>query len=78
MRKADVNIEHSINEDASKLAVSKLNHRLDVIFEGGGKKKTEKLHRIGKMTTRERIAYLADRDSDFLEIGAFAGVSTSL
>src|ERR1700686_4651089 len=36
---------------------------------GGGSKKTEKQHRDGKLTARERIAQLLDRGSMFLEIG---------
>ena len=45
-------------------------HRLeDRIRGGGGQAKIEKQHREGKLTARERIAKLADRDSMFLEIG---------
>jgi len=36
---------------------------------GGGPGKIEKQHRAGKMTARERIAALLDKDSLFLEIG---------
>ena len=46
--------------------LSKLEARLR---EGGGKERVEKQHRAGKMTARERIAALVDRDSLFLEIG---------
>ncbi|MDB2622593.1 acyl-CoA carboxylase subunit beta, partial [Flavobacteriales bacterium] len=38
-----------------------------------GKKKIDKEHQKGKLTARERIEYLTDEQSDFLEIGAFAG-----
>ena len=37
--------------------------------EGGGAARIEKQHRAGKMTARERIAALLDRDAGFLEIG---------
>jgi 3-methylcrotonyl-CoA carboxylase beta subunit len=36
---------------------------------GGGPRKVEKQHRNGKLTARERIAHLIDRDAMFLEIG---------
>ncbi len=71
MKKIDIEI--SKNEDALKLAVAKTNHHLHKIYYGGGKSKIEKLHAKGKMTARERIDYLIDKDSKFLEIGAFAG-----
>ena len=37
--------------------------------EGGGRLKIEKQHKDGKLTARERIACLNDRDKMFLEIG---------
>jgi len=67
------NLEAEQNTDALKLAVSNLNRRLAQIHEGGGAKRTEKLHKEGKMTARERIEYLLDRDKPSIEIGAFAG-----
>ena len=41
----------------------------DKLREGGGAAKIEKQHRDGKLTARERIAKLIDRDSLFLEVG---------
>ena len=67
------NLEAEQNTDALKLAVSNLNRRLAQIHEGGGAKRTEKLHKEGKMTARERIEYLLDRDKPSIEVGAFAG-----
>ena len=61
------------NEDAMKLMVARMNRRLDVIKTGGGKKSIEKLHAKGKLTARERIELLIDKDSNFLELGAYAG-----
>lgn len=61
------------NEDYNKLLVSDLNQKLAKIKKGGGEKKIEKLHAEGKMTARERIAYLLDNELDAIEIGAFAG-----
>lgn len=61
------------NEDAMKLLVSNLNRKMDAVAQGGGKAKIEKHHAKGKMTARERIAFLLDKEADQLEIGAFAG-----
>ena len=49
------------------------NNRLEKIYEGGGKKAIAKQKEKGKLTARERISYLTDPDSPFIEIGAFAG-----
>jgi acetyl-CoA carboxylase carboxyltransferase component len=67
-----IDIEQSKNEDSMKLMIAKMNHRLEKIYQGGGEKKIAKQHKIGKMTARERINYLIDDDSTFLEVGAFA------
>ena len=61
------------NEDAMKLLVSNLNRKMDAVAQGGGKAKIEKHHAKGKMTARERITFLLDKEADQLEIGAFAG-----
>ncbi|MEI6412277.1 MAG: acyl-CoA carboxylase subunit beta [Bacteroidota bacterium] len=68
-----MSLELDQNIDAFKLAVSGLNRRLEQIYDGGGKKRIEKLHAEGKMTARERIEYLLDPGSDQIEVGAFAG-----
>ena len=56
-----------------KLLSSELNRKLQKAKQGGGEKKITLQHKKGKMTARERIAYLIDKDSYFLEIGALAG-----
>ena len=61
------------NEDYNKLLVTDLNKRLSQVKLGGGKPKIEKEHAKGKLTARERIAYLLDSKSKSIEIGAFAG-----
>src|SRR5215213_11426347 len=43
------------------------------IYEGGGQKAIAKQREKNKLTARERIDYLIDKNSDFIEIGAFAG-----
>ena len=40
---------------------------------GGGKKSIDRQHKKGRLTARERIARLLDPDTDFLEIGRWAG-----
>jgi acetyl-CoA carboxylase carboxyltransferase component len=49
------------------------NNRLQKVYEGGGKKAQAKQAEKGKLTARERIRYLIDKDTHFQEIGAFAG-----
>jgi len=60
-------------EDAFKMAISKVNSRLDKIHLGGGEKRIAKQHDKGKLTARERVEHLIDEGSYFFEIGAFAG-----
>src|SRR5206468_2880543 len=50
-----------------------VNKKLVKIHEGGGAKAAAKQKEKGKLTARERIDYLIDKESFFLEIGAFAG-----
>jgi acetyl-CoA carboxylase carboxyltransferase component len=68
-----MNLDFNKNEDAMKLAVSQMKQRHAQVSLGGGKKAIEKSREKGKMTPRERIQYLVDKDSVFTEIGAFAG-----
>ena len=68
-----MDIKFNKNEDHMKLLISEMKQRFNKIKLGGGKKRIEKLHSQGKLTARERIEYLIDDNSDFLEIGAFAG-----
>ena len=56
-----------------KQALVQLRNRYQKIAAGGGTKSIEKQHEKNKLTARERIDYLIDRDSSFYEIGAFAG-----
>jgi len=61
------------NEDHNKLLVSELKNRLAKIKLGGGQKRIDKQHSQGKLTARERIAYLLDPNKPSIEICAFAG-----
>lgn len=66
-------LEFNRNADVMRLAVSNLNQILSKIYLGGGKDKIAKQHEQGKMTARERIDYLLDKDKPRFEIGALAG-----
>ncbi|MCO5232002.1 MAG: acyl-CoA carboxylase subunit beta [Chitinophagales bacterium] len=66
-------LEYNKNEDAMKLAIYELKSKLKKVYLGGGEKKIESEHKKGKMTARERIDYLLDKESEFIEIGALAG-----
>ena len=68
-----MDIEFNSNEDFNKLALSELRKRLKKVKEGGGAKNLEKLHTQGKLSARERIDYLLDKNTPSIEIGAFAG-----
>src|SRR5690606_19785880 len=61
------------NEDYNKLLLSELRQKFAKVKLGGGEKRIEKLHSQGKMSARERIDYLFDKDAKSIEIGAFAG-----
>ena len=67
------NLDFNKNDDKMRLLISEMKRRYTEVALGGGKKKIEKQHAKGKLTARERIDYLKDKDADFLEIGAFAG-----
>ncbi|KRT13277.1 methylcrotonoyl-CoA carboxylase [Pedobacter ginsenosidimutans] len=66
-----MNIEFNKNEDVNKQLVYELKTRLKKIYLGGGEKNAAKQKEKGKLLARERIAYLIDKDTDFLEVGAF-------
>ncbi len=66
-----MNIEFNKNEDVNKQLVYELKTRLKKIYLGGGEKNAAKQKEKGKLLARERIAYLIDKGSDFLEVGVF-------
>src|SRR5690606_9605201 len=68
-----MNIEFNKNEDAMRLLAAQVKQKKAKIEEGGGKKALEKARLKGKMSPRERIEYLIDDGTDFLELGVFAG-----
>ncbi len=68
-----MDIQFNQREDKNKLQLSDLKRKLNEIYLGGGKKRIEKHKSNGKLTARERIDYLLDKNTDSIEIGAFAG-----
>ncbi|MBG9377248.1 acyl-CoA carboxylase subunit beta [Panacibacter sp. DH6] len=68
-----MNIEFNRNEDWMKILWSDARQKLDAIKLGGGKKSIEKQHEKNKLTARERVTYLCDKNRPVIEIGAFAG-----
>ena len=70
---AKENLDFNNNEDKMKLKISKMNNILHEIYKGGGEVKIKKHHEKGKLTARERIDALLDKNTDHIEIGAFAG-----
>ncbi len=68
-----MDINFNKNEDFNQLEISELKKKLLKVYKGGGEKNIEKHKAKGKLTARERIAYLFDAKSESIEIGAFAG-----
>jgi Acetyl-CoA carboxylase, carboxyltransferase component (subunits alpha and beta) len=68
-----MNLEFNRNEDLMKRALSEMRQRFAQVALGGGKKAIAKQKEKNKLTARERVDYLRDADTPFVEIGAFAG-----
>lgn len=62
----------TVNEAEFQRLLQHLANKTETVRLGGGKSRIAKEHEKGKLTARERIAYLTDADSEFLEIGQFA------
>ncbi len=67
-----MDITFNKNEDFNKQLLYELKTKLKKVEAGGGEKNAAKQHEKGKMLARERIHNLIDKESYFLEIGAFA------
>lgn len=66
-------LEFNKNDDSMRLMISDMKQRFAKEVElGGGQKAIDKARAKGKMTPRERIAYVIDKGSEFVEIGNFA------
>jgi len=68
-----MDIEFNKNEDTMRLLISQMEQRLQKIYLGGGNTRIEKLKEQGKMSARERVDFLLDKDTPRFEMGAFAG-----
>lgn len=66
-------LEFNKNDDAMRLKIKQLERELDKVYLGGGEKKIEKHHAKGKMTARERIDQLLDKETPRFEVAALAG-----
>jgi acetyl-CoA carboxylase carboxyltransferase component len=66
-----IDLEKSKNDDSMRLLISQMNRKLEKIYLGGGQKRIDKQHAEGKLTARERIDFLLDKNSKSIEIGAF-------
>jgi len=70
---AKQNLKFNKNEDVNKQAWDAVLAKLKTIEKGGGEKSAAKQKAKGKMLARERVNYLRDADSPWIEIGAFVG-----
>lgn len=68
-----MDLEFNKNDDKMRLLISQMEQRLQKVYLGGGKSRIDKLHEQGKMSARERIDFLLDKDTPRVEMGAFAG-----
>jgi acetyl-CoA carboxylase carboxyltransferase component len=68
-----MDLEFNKNEDAYLHLIDQHKRKLRKVRKGGGDKKIETHKAKGKLTARERIAYLVDTNSKTLEIGTLAG-----
>jgi len=67
MKKTKKQLENEINH---RNAVKELQSILEEVYLGGGKNRLEKKRSEGKLTARERISYLLDKNTPYQEIGA--------
>lgn len=61
------------NSEFHQQLLEQLHQKLEQVKLGGGQKNIEKHKAKSKLTARERINYLIDSETDFVEIGAFVG-----
>ncbi len=68
---ASESLEFNKNEDQFKQLVDELQAKSKKIQLGGGEKKIHEQHEKGKLSVRERIKYLVDKNSEQVEVGLF-------
>ena len=67
MKKTKKQLENEIHH---RNAIKELQSILGEVYLGGGKNRLEKKRSEGKLTARERISYLLDKNTPYQEIGA--------
>jgi acetyl-CoA carboxylase carboxyltransferase component len=67
-----IDLEFNKNEDQIKQLIYQLKTKYEKVKLGGGEKRIQAQHKQGKLTARQRIDLLIDKDKPFLEVGAFA------
>jgi len=67
MKKTKKQLENEIHH---RNAIKELQSILGEVYLGGGKNRLEKKRSEGKLTVRERISYLLDKNTPYQEIGA--------
>ena len=70
-RQMKIDVEFNKNEDVMKQLITQLNAKTQKVHLGGGEKRIAAHKAKGKLTARERIEYLLDKDKPKLEIGTF-------
>ncbi|EKD41220.1 MAG: Methylcrotonoyl-CoA carboxylase, partial [uncultured bacterium] len=60
------------NYDYNLKLTEELNSRLDIVYQGGGTSNQNKHKARNKMLARERIEFLLDADSSFMELSPLA------
>lgn len=68
-----MDLEFEKNRDHNALLLSDLKQLMATIKQGGGKTRLEKIRAAGKLTARERVAFIVDKGAPIMEIGGFAG-----
>ena len=56
--------------------LGEVNRQLAVVLAGGGEQYVKRHRARGKLLARERVEFLLDRDSAFLELSLLAGYDT--
>jgi len=69
-----INLNFNKNEDNMKLLISDMKQKKHIIKLGGGERNISKQHEKGKLTARERIKCLLDKESNYIELGTFAAI----
>lgn len=64
------------NSEAQLAALAGLDEQLELVRQGGGAKYLKRHHDRGRLTARERLELLLDRDTPFLELSALAAWGT--